>query len=235
MPSKTWSANPPMPRITPACWILPSARDELEARDADFWARGPADDLAQPRRVGQLDVVVEEDEHLTARTSRSHVVDPRVVEGSLVPPLNLQIDTRGVRRVPRVVRLGLTAVVDDADVERRVVGRCETRQHLRKHRPVMAGRNHDRDMRPTLELPTQSHGVFAEFGYCRNAAVLERFLHDPHAVGVQTLPPLPQVRENTRHAHNTFGIEIGTQQADPSGSRRRSRCVSCRQTSRAAA
>ena len=63
--------------------------EQLHAGQTDLVLGGPSDEFAQPRRIEDLGVVVEEHEHLTGGGGGGEVVDPAVVE-RFVPPLHRQ-------------------------------------------------------------------------------------------------------------------------------------------------
>ena len=131
--------------------------DELRTDQPDVGTDGPAHHFAHPSRVGHLGVVVEEHEHLAACECGAGVVHRRVVERLLGPPLHLEIEPRERVPVPLLVVVGALAVVDDDDVEARVVGAEEPAQAPAHERPVVASGDDHRDVRRSVQLPPRAH------------------------------------------------------------------------------
>ena len=95
----------------------------------------PSGQLAEPTGVEDLDVIVEEHEQLASSGPGAPVVHRRVIE-RLIPPDHGE--RKALSLVPPFVRGRALTVVDDDDVERRVVGGTQPGEELLQQRPVVA-------------------------------------------------------------------------------------------------
>ncbi len=151
----------------------------LEAHSPDALAVQHPDRFAQPPRVDDLGVVVQEDEHLACRAPGGDRVDPRIVERFLAPPHVPEVEARFERLVPGLVLRGLASVVHHGDVERRVVRHAEARQEPLEIGPGMPRGHNDGHARPGRPEEAHADDATADTRLRLLAPFAQRLLHHP--------------------------------------------------------
>jgi hypothetical protein len=124
--------------------------------------------------------------------------------------------------VPALVVVALAAVVDHDDVEAAgVVGGGERRQAGREHRPVVAGRDDDRDLgpvaaaRPRSRRPEGAHALAGGHRRRRETGAVEVLLDGAHALRPDLVGAAAHGGEHPRDARDALVGQPGAQQQVP--------------------
>ena len=115
IPWNRWSANPSNPRMTPPCWMLPVAVEELEPRPARCRAAAPSPTTSRSQSASTATASSFRNTSTSAPLAAAATLFTRGVVERLVPPLHLEVEAErlGLGLVPGLVVRRAAAVVDD--------------------------------------------------------------------------------------------------------------------------